>query len=272
MKNERILTPSVFAVMALLHIGLMSLLWRTGMPVQGVVEHIEFVDLGDLGGGDGKPEAAPEAVRPPPPPPKKVVPKPKSVEKPVIKPVVTKNEQADIRQKIEKPKPKEPEKIEPPKEPEQPKPQPRAQPAEQAPARTAAADNRGSGEARGNNAPGSNEGRGSGRGEGTGAGSGGSGSGMGGGTGAGSSAGNAVKATGQLPRPPYPPLSQENGEEGTVLLKIMVAPGGKVSNVTVAKSSGHNRLDRAARQAARNGRFQTKVWTEYSVPVVFKLE
>jgi protein TonB len=68
----------------------------------------------------------------------------------------------------------------------------------------------------------------------------------------------------RLTRPPYPTISQENGEEGTVVLKIMVSPDGKVTNVGVAKSSGFARLDRAARNAGKNGRFQPNGWTEYT--------
>ena len=55
-------------------------------------------------------------------------------------------------------------------------------------------------------------------------------------------------------------------------LKIMVSPDGKVTNVGVAKSSGFARLDRAARNAGKNGRFQPNGWTEYTVPVSFKLQ
>ena len=44
-----------------------------------------------------------------------------------------------------------------------------------------------------------------------------------------------------------------------------------VSDVKVAKSSGSRRLDRAAQQAARNGRFQPSGWTEYTIPVAFKI-
>mgnify|MGYP000199141702 CR=1 FL=1 len=104
MKKEHILTPSVFALVALLHIGLMSLLWQSAKPAQVTVQHIEFVDLSDLGSGGGQPESAPA---PPPPPPKVEPPKPRPLEpaKPVLKPVVTKNDKADIRQAPEKPKP-----------------------------------------------------------------------------------------------------------------------------------------------------------------------
>ena len=57
-----------------------------------------------------------------------------------------------------------------------------------------------------------------------------------------------------------------------MVLKIMVSPEGKVTNVGVAKSSGFARLDRAARNAGKSGRFQPSGWTEYTVPVSFKLQ
>ena len=265
MKNEHILTPSVLALVALLHIGLMGLLWQSAKPAQVTVQHIEFVDLGALGSGGGQPESAPA---PPPSPPKAVTPKPRPLApaKPVIKPVVTKNDKADIRQAPEKPKPVERPKPQPKQEAPAPKPAEQAaeRPVERPAAKITAADGRGSGESSG----GSNTAA-------RGAGAGGSGSGQaggGGGSGAGSSAANAIRATGSIPRPPYPTISQENGEEGTVVLKIMVSPEGKVTNVGVAKSSGFARLDRAARNAGKSGRFQPSGWTEYTVPVCFKLQ
>ena len=260
MKNEHILMPSVFALVALLHIGLLGLLWQSVKPAQVTVQHIEFVDLSDLGSGGGQLESAPA------PPPKVVPPKPRPVApaEPVLKPVVTKNDKADIRQVPEKPKPVEQPKPKPKQETPEPKPaeQVAERPAERPAAKITAAEGRGSGERSGGN-------HSSARGEG---GAGGSQAGGSGGSGAGSSAANAIRATGSIARPPYPTISQENGEEGTVVLKIMVSPDGKVTNVGVAKSSGFARLDRAARNAGKNGRFQPNGWTEYTVPVSFKLQ
>ena len=264
MKNEHILMPSVFALVALLHIGLLGLLWQSVKPAQVTVQHIEFVDLSDLGSGGGQLESAPA------PPPKVVPPKPRPVApaEPVVKPVITKNDKADIRQAPEKPKPVEQPKPKPKPKQEAPEPKPAEQaaerPAERPAAKITAAEGRGSGERSGGN-------HSSARGEGGAGGSQAGGSGSGG-SGAGSSAANAIRATGSIARPPYPTISQENGEEGTVVLKIMVSPDGKVTNVGVAKSSGFARLDRAARNAGKNGRFQPNGWTEYTVPVSFKLQ
>ena len=86
----------------------------------------------------------------------------------------------------------------------------------------------------------------------------------------------AVKAILQrnLPysRPPYPSLSTENGEEGLVVLKVLVGPGGKVDSISVNKSSGYSRLDNAARKAVKDGSCNASVWTEFKVPVKFTLE
>ncbi|HEZ3948498.1 TPA: energy transducer TonB, partial [Neisseria meningitidis] len=113
------------------------------------------------------------------------------------------------------------------------------------------------------------KGDGTGRGEGSGKGSG----GVKGehGEGAGSSKGNPLRANGSIPRPAYPTLSMENDEQGTVVLSVLVSPGGHVESVKIVKSSGFSRLDNAARKAAQNGHFQANAWTEFKVPVKFEL-
>ncbi|TCP08413.1 outer membrane transport energization protein TonB [Crenobacter luteus] len=57
------------------------------------------------------------------------------------------------------------------------------------------------------------------------------------------------------PRPAYPPLSLELGEEGKVLMRVLVSAAGRAESVEVAKSSGFPRLDRAARTAVQEWRF-----------------
>lgn len=52
------------------------------------------------------------------------------------------------------------------------------------------------------------------------------------------------------PKPEYPPLSLELGEEGTVYLRITVNTKGRATAVSVARSSGFPRLDASARRAA----------------------
>ncbi|MFV2029444.1 energy transducer TonB [Neisseria sp. S1] len=96
--------------------------------------------------------------------------------------------------------------------------------------------------------------------------------GSGEGMGAGSSAANPLKAKGSIPTPPYPDLARENGEYGTVVLSVLVAPDGKVSDVKVVKSSRSRILDNAARRAAQKGSFQPRGWTLYTIPISFKLD
>ena len=54
----------------------------------------------------------------------------------------------------------------------------------------------------------------------------------------------------------YPPTSRDNGEEGTVTLRFIVQPDGSVSDIRIARSSGHMRLDAAARRNLRDTKFQ----------------
>jgi len=56
-------------------------------------------------------------------------------------------------------------------------------------------------------------------------------------------AGTLVAAQGA---PEYPPLSRRSGEEGTVTLEFMLEATGKAAEITIARSSGHARLDAAA--------------------------
>ncbi len=58
------------------------------------------------------------------------------------------------------------------------------------------------------------------------------------------------------PAPRYPIESRRAREEGTVRLRVLISPDGRVEQVTVAKSSGFDRLDDAALQAVRKWRFR----------------
>ena len=50
------------------------------------------------------------------------------------------------------------------------------------------------------------------------------------------------------PEPEYPPLSLRMGEEGTVLLHVLINESGRPTRVDIQKTSGSSRLDEAARQ------------------------
>ena len=54
----------------------------------------------------------------------------------------------------------------------------------------------------------------------------------------------------------YPPISNDNGEEGTVTLLLAVQTDGSISDIRIARSSGHPRLDAAAQKAHRNIKLQ----------------
>lgn len=78
--------------------------------------------------------------------------------------------------------------------------------------------------------------------------------------------------------PEYPSEARANHLEGDVLLRITISVEGKVSNVEVAESSGHDILDEAAVNAVSKWRFiparadngQTIV-SSVDIPIVFRL-
>lgn len=55
--------------------------------------------------------------------------------------------------------------------------------------------------------------------------------------------------------PRYPLDSRRNREQGTVVLLVTVGPDGKVASIALSRSSGFDRLDRAALGAVRNWRW-----------------
>lgn len=54
------------------------------------------------------------------------------------------------------------------------------------------------------------------------------------------------------PLPPYPPISIECKEEGTVVLNMQVEANGQPSDVKIVKSSGYRRLDVSAYKTVRD--------------------
>lgn len=57
------------------------------------------------------------------------------------------------------------------------------------------------------------------------------------------------------PAPSYPRLSRRMGEEGRVLLKVLVSAEGAANLVSIEKSSGSTRLDQSALEAVKRWRF-----------------
>jgi protein TonB len=80
------------------------------------------------------------------------------------------------------------------------------------------------------------------------------------------------------PHPRYPRVARSNGHEGRVLIRVSVLGNGRVGSATIAKSSGHGSLDRAALEAVKRWRFAPAlragkpVTATLTVPVVFRLE
>lgn len=79
------------------------------------------------------------------------------------------------------------------------------------------------------------------------------------------------------PAPPYPHLSRRLGEEGRVLVRVLVDQEGRPRTVALDSSSGHSRLDNAAIQTVRRWRFiparhdDRPVSEWVVVPVMFSL-
>lgn len=79
------------------------------------------------------------------------------------------------------------------------------------------------------------------------------------------------------PKPPYPAFSRRRGEEGTVLLNVLVTREGRAAKVELDQSSGFDALDRSALRTvqdwrfvpARRGEDAVEAWVR--VPIVFRL-
>jgi len=80
------------------------------------------------------------------------------------------------------------------------------------------------------------------------------------------------------PPPEYPPMSVRRGEQGQVLLKVLIGADGLPQKVELLNSSGFERLDKAALEAAMRWRYvpgkrggvAEAMW--YQVPMVFNLK
>ncbi len=79
-------------------------------------------------------------------------------------------------------------------------------------------------------------------------------------------------------KPRYPEAARRDRREGRVLLRIAVRASGRVGDVSVVRSSGHEDLDRAAIEALRRSRFHPATRNGEAVEgaleqeVVFELE
>ncbi|MDW3204243.1 MAG: TonB family protein [Alphaproteobacteria bacterium] len=81
------------------------------------------------------------------------------------------------------------------------------------------------------------------------------------------------------PTPPaYPPVARRRNEEGTVVLRALVSPGGDTQRIEIWQSSGFYRLDDAARAAVEDWHFEPArksglaVASWVQVPIRFRLD
>ena len=68
------------------------------------------------------------------------------------------------------------------------------------------------------------------------------------------------------PAPDYPALSREQGEQGKVLVRAMINTDGTVAQLELRKTSGFERLDKAALETVRHWRFVPARRGDQAVP------
>lgn len=61
------------------------------------------------------------------------------------------------------------------------------------------------------------------------------------------------------PSPRYPPQSRRLREQGTVVLRVLIDERGAATSIEIETSSGHSRLDAAARDAVQHAAFRPYV-------------
>lgn len=82
----------------------------------------------------------------------------------------------------------------------------------------------------------------------------------------------------QNPRPPYPAVSKRLNEQGTVIMRVLIGADGLPQQAELRKSSGFERLDRAAAETVMKWRYvpgrragvAEPMW--FNVPIHFLLE
>src|SRR5699024_2715165 len=74
---------------------------------------------------------------------------------------------------------------------------------------------------------------------------------------------SAADYLGSRPAPRYPRMAQRRGEQGRVVIRVLITPKGAVERATVHQSSGHDLLDEAALKAAKKAKF--KPYTENGI-------
>ncbi|MBU6502335.1 MAG: energy transducer TonB, partial [Burkholderiales bacterium] len=59
----------------------------------------------------------------------------------------------------------------------------------------------------------------------------------------------------QNPKPPYPPISKRLGEQGTVIVRVLIGADGLPQKADLKQSSGFDRLDRVALETVMKWRY-----------------
>lgn len=80
------------------------------------------------------------------------------------------------------------------------------------------------------------------------------------------------------PKPPYPPLSRRLGEQGKVVVRVLIGVDGSAQKAEIKSSSGYERLDQAALATVlrwrylpgKRGGVPEAMW--FNVPINFVLE
>jgi len=82
----------------------------------------------------------------------------------------------------------------------------------------------------------------------------------------------------QNPKPPYPPMSKRLGEQGKIVVRVLIGVDGRAQQAELKTSSGYERLDQAALQTVRSWRYvpgkrngvPEAMW--FNVPISFVLD
>jgi protein TonB len=81
----------------------------------------------------------------------------------------------------------------------------------------------------------------------------------------------------QEPQADYPPIARKMGEEGTVIVHVLVNEKGRAERADIKKSSGSSRLDEAARKAVLRGLYKPymedgkAIAVTANIPITFNL-
>lgn len=259
MREDHFLNSITATIVIALHCALIVALWHTASPTPPISAPVmSFVDLNSLNLGNGAPSSHAKPADAPAPAHPRPQPKIKAVDKPAIKPVIKATSKPDLRQRAEdktqvvkQPVVRESaEKVRTAANADRPSPHMAANGTGSAAGKSSGAAHETGGNEAGNS-----------------------------GSGAGGAATQPTYKAGYLnnPKPPYPAMSRENGEEGTVILSVTVEANGTASRVSVSRTSGYPRLDHSAQNAVAKYRFKpatrggVPISYTYAVPINFSL-